>query len=208
MRSMTRREALYAGTTSLVFLAGCAGSEESRSSAPRSNAEPIDYEFERVRSETEPEIFRVGDRVDSTLSERQLRQQYEFIARESDFEDVEFASTESGDQLDGFARATDFETESLFLYSTRVTECHAVSLQSVTVDEADGDPNLDFCRSVRSAEVSCSETVTHTVGYAVRLPIDGRDITGSGTGMSHECSPRPDPSIFDTTVTVRTEGGE
>lgn len=208
MRSLTRREALSAGATSLVFLAGCAGSEQSSSSAPRSNAEPIEYEFERVRSGTEPEIFRVGERVDSTLSERQLRQQYEFIARESDFEDVEFASTESGEQLDTFSRATDFESESLFLYSTRVTECHAVSLQSVTVDEADGDPNLEFCQSVRSAEVSCSETVTHTVGYAVRLPIDGRDITGSGTGMSYGCSSRPEPSTFEPTVTVRTEGGE
>jgi hypothetical protein len=208
MPSLTRREVLGAASTSLVFLAGCAGSEQSSSSAPPSKAEAIDYEFERVRSETEPEIFQADDRVDPTRSERQQRHGYEFVARKSDFEDIEFASTESGERLYAFATATDFESESIFLYSTGVTKCHEVSLQSVTVGEEDGNPHLDFCQSVRPADVACSEEITHTVGYAVRLPIDGREISGTGTGMSHGCSQRPDPSTFETTVTVRTEGEE
>ncbi|MDZ7850900.1 MAG: hypothetical protein U5K70_08965 [Halodesulfurarchaeum sp.] len=207
MPSLTRRETLAAASSSLVLLAGCAGSDRSSHSEPPAESEPVEYEFERVRTTTESVLFRTGDETDRTVSERRERYDADFVSRESNFESIEFASTEGGTQLQSFANATDFETESVFLYSTGVSECHDIKLESVTLDGNDGDPHLDFCRFVRPADVECDADTMHTVGYAVRLPIDGRDTSGYGTGMSHGCAGRPDPDVFETTVTV-TGGGK
>lgn len=207
MPPLTRRETLAAVSSSLVLLAGCAGSDRSNHSEPPSEDEPVSYEFERVRTASEPVLFGTADDTDRTVSERRERNGADFVARESNFESIEFASTEAGTNLQSFASATDFETESVFLYSTGVSECHDIKLESVTLDGDDGDPNLDFCRFVRPADVDCDADTMHTVGYAVRLPIDGRDTSGHGTGMSRGCAGRPEPDVFETTVTV-TGGGE
>lgn len=207
MPSLTRRETLAAASSSLVLLAGCAGSDRSSHSEPPAESEPVEYEFERVRTTAEPVLFRTADDTDRTVSERRERYGAEFVAGESYFESIEFAATEDGTRMQSFASATDFETESVFLYSTGVSECHDIKLKSVTLDGNDGDPHLDFCRFVRPADVECDADTMHTVGYAVRLPIDGRDTSGHGTGMSHSCSGRTEPEVFETTVTV-TGGGD
>lgn len=203
MPSLTRREALVAASTGIAVLAGCSSYDQRRSTEPAEKTE-IDYEFERVRSKTEPVLFWTGERSEITENDPRKRNGYEFITRNTSFADVSFSSTDVGDRLQSFASETNFETESIFLYSTGVSECQDLTLQSVTVAEDTGNPHLDFCQSVRAASVECSEDVDHTIGYAVRLPIDGSDSSGSGTGMSHGCGKGLAPSTFDTTVTVQS----
>lgn len=208
MPALTRREALLAASSSLALLAGCAGSDRSSHSEPPADSEPVEYEFERVRTSAESVLFSTEDTDDRTVSERRRRHGADVFARDSEFETVEFASTTAGTALQSFAAETDFEMESVFLYSTGVSECHDVKLKSVTLDGDDGDPHLDFCRFVRPADVECNGDTMHTVGYAVRLPIDGRDTSGHGTGMNHACPDRPEPDVFETTVTVSGGGDE
>jgi hypothetical protein len=208
MPSFTRREALLAASSGLSLLAGCLGGERSSQSAPSDSRKHVEYEFERVRSTTDPVLFWTGDRSELSEDDPRLRSGYDFVSRESNFEEYTFASTAAGQRLEHFAAATDFETESVFLYSTGVSECHEITLVTATVDANDGDPHIDFCRSVRSAEVACDPAVTDTVGYVVRLPIDGRDVHSSGTGMSGRCDSPPDPAIFEPTVTIDAEGSE
>lgn len=206
MPAFTRRKVLAGMATGLTALAGCSGSSSRHNEVPRHDAEPVEYDFVRTRSTSEPTLFWTGERDASTESETRQRVGREYLATAADVDAVEFVATEHGDRLQTFVSETDFETESVFLYSTPVSQCHEVHLRAVTVEAEDGDPHLDFCQSVRPADFECSEAITDTVAYAVRLPTDGRDVTGTGTGMSHGCSDPSVPSTFDTTVTVHTEG--
>lgn len=208
MTQVSRRNLLAGTGAAFALLAGCSGSETRSSEAPPSAERPIEYDFEKVRSTSDPTVFRTGERTKTGEPESQRRTGREYLATEADVESVEFASTEAGEKLHSFVADTDFETESVFLYASGVSACHAVRLQAATVDAEDGDPHLDFCRSVRSADVACSDGEVHTVAYAVRLHRDGREASGHGMSMSHQCRDQPDPSIYDATVTPPTEGPE
>ena len=207
MPPVTRRQVLAGTSSALALLAGCAGSETRHHEVPRSDADSVEAEFVRVRSTSDPDLFWAADRQETPENERRRRVGREFLATETDVEDVEFLDKEPGDRLREFVSRTDFETASVFLYSTGVSECHEIHLTATTVRN-DGDPHLDFCQSVRPADVACSKDVTHTVAYAVRFPIDGRDISGTGSGMSYRCSEPSIPPTFDTTVTVQGAGEE
>lgn len=206
MPSLSRRQVLAGTSSALALIAGCAGSETRRREVSRAKAEPVEYEFVKARSASELQLFWTGDRPETTENEDRHRIGRDYLATETDVEAVEFVDTEGGARLRAFVSETDFETESIYLYSTGVSECREIHLQQATVAE-DGDPHLDFCQSVRPADLECSEEVTHTVAYAVRFPTDGRDVTGSGSGMSRRCRDPTLFSTFDTTVTVQEGDG-
>ncbi|AOW80241.1 hypothetical protein HTSR_1059 [Halodesulfurarchaeum formicicum] len=206
MNPFTRREALAAVTTGLVALAGCTGSREVESE-PDPDEKPVDFEFQSARLATGEPIVEPEKRAETTVRPQRARHYSDYLATAEDLDAVDFATNEAATKLRDYARETNFETESIFLWISGVDECHEIVLRQATVDD-DGDPHLDFCRAVRSADVACSSERTHTVGFAVRLPVDGRGVSGHGSGMSSRCRGRPDPTIFDGTVTVQSGDAE
>jgi hypothetical protein len=209
MPSYTRRRVLAATSAGLALLAGCSARDDRLSDPPgtRRDPEPVDHEFVSVRSVDEPVVFRAQRETERTLSDRRRRAGQEFVATPSDREELTFADTEAGRTVADFVAETDFAAASVLLWSTAVSGCHEVQLRSVTL-QADGDPHLDFCRSVRAADVSCDDDRDETVAYAVRFPIDGSDVNGYRLGMSSSCAGPPEPGTFDATVTVENDGDE
>ena len=206
MPSITRREALAAVTTGLATLAGCAGSEMSSQREPAPQSEPIAHDVERVRDESGTVLFSHVDRTTRTRNGRPVRHGTEYLATRAELEEIEFTSATAADRLRSFVSETDFDTESVFLWATGVSECHDIHLQTVGLDP-DDHPQVDFCRSTRPADVACSTETVHTVGYAIRLPVDGENANGYGTGMGSHCDTPSRPPVFDPSITT-TEGGE
>jgi hypothetical protein len=202
MRSLSRRDALLAGTTSLLALAGCTGSDRSVSDSHR-DRKPVAYEATHVRLESGDPIVRPPESLGTPANPAQVRGHSEYVATATELAAVRFAANPAASELKSVAAETDFETASVFLFSTGVSECHEIHLRAATV-QADGDPHLDFCRAERPADVACSGDVMHTVGYAVRLAIDGTRASGHGSGMSSHCRNPPSVSVFDETVTVQS----
>ncbi|MFW6265320.1 MAG: hypothetical protein ACOC2A_00930 [Halanaeroarchaeum sp.] len=202
MPSITRREALAAATTGLAMLAGCTGSETSQKrSAPAPREDPIDHEFVRVRESSARPLFVREDRTTTQDERREPRGGGDYLVTAEETEEWEFAATDAGDRLRTFTEATNFETESLFLYATPVDECREIHIQQVSVDP-DGDPQVDFCRSTRPADVACSAETLQMVGFAIRLPVTSERSSGFGTGMSSHCDRPERPPAFDATVTA------
>ncbi|MDR5657166.1 hypothetical protein RH831_08230 [Halodesulfurarchaeum sp. HSR-GB] len=206
MNPFTRRETLAAVTTGLVALAGCTGSQQVETE-PDPTEESVDFEFQSARLRSGEPIVEPEKRQETTVRPQRARHYSDYLATAEDLEAVDFATNEAATQLRDYAQETNFEGESLFLWTSGVEECHKIVLRQATVDD-DGGPHLDFCRTPRSADVACSSERTHTVGFAVRLPVDGRGVSGHGSGMSSRCRGRPDPTIFDGTVTVQSGDAE
>lgn len=205
MPSITRREVLAAATAGLAALAGCSGSDSSRRSVPGPRPEPVDYEVERVRDETGGVLFTRGEWT--TDEERTPRRSgADYLTAEHDLERHTFAGSDEAQRLRAFAAETDFDAESVFLYAREIGACHEIHLRTVGIED-DGDPQLDFCRSTLPADVACSPEAVHTVGYAVRMAVDGESSSGYGTGMQGGCDRPSRPPTFDATVTVE-EGSE
>lgn len=204
MPSITRREALVAATTGFALLAGCTGSDRSSRREPSPRPEPIEYEATRVRDETGGPLFSRADRTTDTSQGRTPRRTAEYLTTRSELDALEFPATAAASRLRAFTSETDFGDASVFLHSFGVSECREIHLQQVALD-SDGDPQVDFCRSTRPADVSCSTETTHSLGFAIRLPVDGEDSSGFGTGMSSRCDEPSRPPRFDVTV---TSGGE
>ncbi|UWG46602.1 Uncharacterized protein HSRCO_0303 [Halanaeroarchaeum sp. HSR-CO] len=205
MPSITRREALAAATTGLAMLAGCTGSETSETRrAPAPREDPIAHEFVHVREPTATPLFVRRDRTTTRDERPEPRGGGDYLVTAEEVEQWEFAATDAGERLRTFTAETDFETESVFLYATPVGECREIHLQQVAVDP-DGNPQVDFCRSTRPADVACSAESRQMVGFAIRLPITGEGSSGFGTGMGSHCNRPERPPAFDATVTV--EGG-
>jgi hypothetical protein len=169
-------------------------------------AEPVDHEVVSVRTAETVAVFReASETTQTTRSERRRRYGSEFLATEDDSEDLSIADTEAGTKIEDFLDATDFANESVMLWQSGVNECHEIHLRAVTLRNGDKDPHLDFCRARRPADVACDAETQETVAYAVRFPIDGREIHSHGSGMSSSCHDPERPSPYDGTVTVATE---
>ncbi|MFW5903534.1 MAG: hypothetical protein ACOCS7_02220 [Halolamina sp.] len=205
MPSITRREALAALTAGVATLAGCTGSETSSRAEPTARSEPIDYRAERVRDESGAVLFSRADRTPRTRDGEPVRHGTEYLATRAELEDLEFGASDPANRLQSFTSETDFETGSVFLWAAGISECRDVRLQWVGLDP-DGDPQVDFCRFVRPADVDCSVDAVETVAYAIRLPVDGASATGFGTGMSSSCDRPSRPPAFDATITAEEDG--
>mgnify|MGYP006276080047 CR=1 FL=1 len=208
MHSRSRRRFLASLSTGIGLLAGCLGGETRRTGPPGTEveAEPVDHEVVSVRTAETVAVFReASETTQTTRSERRRRYGSEFLATEDDSEDLSIADTEAGTKIEDFLDATDFENEAVMLWQSGVDECHEIHLRAVTLRNGDSDPHLDFCRARRPADVACDAQTQETVAYAVRFPIDGREIHSHGSGMSSSCPDPERPSPYDGTVTVATE---
>ncbi|SMO78607.1 hypothetical protein [Halorubrum cibi] len=230
MPRTTRRRALLTAASGIAALAGCSGSSEHSASVPARTEDRIDdYEVRRVRNEAGTPLFRREDArstedgtdgdaagsadPDADDPDRRYRGGRRVLVSADDLVDLAFADAPEAEELRSFVAETDFETASAYLLSMPIGECYAVRLRSVSVEEdeiEDGDlhPRAQFCRSLRPADVECSTEGTHTVGFAIRLPVAAERSTGSGRGMSGSCGPSPRSEPFDPELEPASGGDE
>ncbi|OYR65717.1 hypothetical protein DJ79_14680 [Halorubrum ezzemoulense] len=215
MADVPRRRVLLAAASGIAALAGCSGSETASNSYPvRSERRIEGYELETVRDERGGALVTAGEEASSLSAEereRQRRHTYRVLVSEDDLAALAFAETPAGETLRSFCAGTEFDAESVYLLSMPVGACRDVRLESVAVepdDLAEGDlhPRADFCRAYRPADVECDSEATHTVGFAIRLPVAADSSTGSGRGMSSSCGRGEPPAVFNASDSPGTGG--
>ena len=217
MADVPRRRVLLAAASGIAALAGCSGSETASNSYPVRNERRIeDYELEKTRDEDGGALV-TGDEATPSLSAteraRQRRHAYRVLVSDDDLAALTFAETSASERLRSFCAGTDFDAESVYLLSMPVGACRDVRLTSVSVepdDLADGDlhPHADFCRAYRPADVECDPEATHTVGFAIRIPVAADHSNGSGRGMASSCRRGEPPAVFNASASSGTGGDE
>lgn len=207
MPELTRRQALSAVGTAVAGLAGCAGDRTDPKIDHSDHQTWIDdYRYEHVRNEDGAVLFARGEDLPTVTAEtnRYVRGGRIVVVTAEELKAVTFNDVPEAEQLQSFATATDFTTESLYLIAHPVDACHEIRLQSVSVEqEGQGDihPGAQFCQALRPADVTCSTETVHTVGFAIRMPVSAEQSTGSGSGMSSRCRLSPREESFQATVT-------
>lgn len=198
MPDWSRRQTLSALTGGLaVALAGCQG--EASVESPSSVEQRVEnYEVERARNEDGVALFARGDDLDSTRPGG-----YYHLVSQGDVDGLAFADVPEARTLREFSAATDFESESVYLYAHEVAACYEIRLTRVAVDG--NGPSAHFCRDLRPVDADCEADAHSTVGYAIRLPFSGDEYSGVGSGMSSSCSRPPRPETFDANVTLSSE---
>lgn len=216
MTDVPRRRALLAATSGIAALAGCAGSETASNSYPASNRPIDDYELETARDERGGVLVTSSDELPSLSTDeraRQLRRTRRVFVADEDLAALTFAETDAGGRLRSFLAATDFESASAYLLTMPVRACREIRLRSVSVERdelADDDlhPHADFCHAYRPADVDCDADETHTVGFAIRIPVAADRSTGSGRGMSSSCRRGESPTVFNASASPETGGDD
>ena len=201
MPDWSRRQALTAlasGVTAAI--AGCKGHSDGSGGSPGFGERRIEnYALERVRNADGAVL--VGRAGEDLETERPGASRH--LTSDDDLAALTFADVPEARALRRFSGDTDFESESVYLYTREVPECYEHRLLWVEVD-ANG-PSAHFCRDLRPVEAACGAEAHDTVGYAIRLPFPGDEYRGMGSGMSSSCSRPRRPETFDANVTLSTE---
>lgn len=208
MTDIPRRRALLAAASGIAALAGCSGSETASNSYPSSDRPIDDYELETARDERGGALVAEGDELPSLSADeraRQERQTRRVLVAAADIDELTFAGTRAGERLRTFLAATDFASASAYLLTMPVRACREVRFRSVSVepDELANDdlhPHADFCQAYRPADAECDADETHTVGFAIRLPVAAERSTGSGSGMRGSCRGPEPPAVFNASA--------
>lgn len=200
MPDWSRRQTLSAlAGVAAAAIAGCQG--DASSEPVRSRERRIEnYDVEEVRNADGAVLFHRGE---EPAGERPGGRHH--LTDESELAELTFTDVPEAESLRSFAADTDFESESVALYSRRVPECYDHRLQFVEVD-ANG-PSAHFCRSLRPVDAACRTDAHDTVGFAIRLPFPGDRYSGMGGGMSSTCSRPRRPEAFEVNVTL-SDGGD
>ncbi|WP_226022113.1 hypothetical protein [Halomicrobium salinisoli] len=213
----SRRRALSALAGGLAAsVAGCAGSGDDGPPSPdaRDRQRTVeDYELERVRSTDAAVLFTQADELPTPVESDDRRSgrpagthEHVYVVSGDDLDDLTFGDVPEAARLREFAAATDFESASVYLFSTPVSACHEIRVQSIAL-RADGDPDGDFCRATLPADVECGTDDFDTVGLAIRLPVAQESVSGHSAGTSSSCRRPPGRVAFEATVTP-TDGGD
>ncbi len=194
MPDWSRREALSVLTTGVATaLAGCQHSPPDVSRPPAIGSVE-NYEVARVRNADRAVLLTRSDDIKSGRPGA-----YEHLTSREDVAAFTFADVPEARTLRQFVDATDFESESIYLLVHTVPECYDHRLVGVGVDG--NGPEASFCRKLRPADVECDADAEDTVGYAIRLPFPGDEMSGMGSSGG-SCEPSPRPEAFDANVTL------
>ncbi|ELZ45828.1 hypothetical protein C463_05310 [Halorubrum californiense DSM 19288] len=205
MADVPRRRALLAAASGIAALAGCAGSETA-SNTVSSRGRPVDdYELEKARDENGGALVGGEDGLPSLSADERARHRRttrRVLVADEDLSELTFAETDAGERLRSFLAATDFGSASAYLLAMPVRACREIRFRSVSVNPgelADDDlhPHANFCQAYRPADVECDPEATHTVGFAIRIPVVADRSTGSGSGMRGSCRGREPPAVFN-----------
>jgi len=216
MPSLTRRRALLAVASGVAALAGCSSEADlPMIDRQRSHDTIEEYEARRVRNEDGAVLFAHGEELPTPSDEgrgRYARNGRSVIVSEDDLAQLTFGDVQEAERLRSFVAETDFDSSSVYLLSMPVEACYEIHLESATVEwdelkREDLHPHADFCRTHRPADVECSVEETHTVGFAIRLPVAAEQSSGMGRGMASSCRPSPRGEYFNATVTPASGGG-
>lgn len=193
--SATSRRSFLTGVSVGIAtaLAGCSGSETRDSHPGSDGGTPVtDYSTATTRSpgDRPPIVVPREDAGDETATAEPLYTHV--VESEQDANALEFA--EDATNVAAVRRLiaeTAYESESVLLYQTRIGECYRREVNYVRRD-ADGDPDVDFCRVVRDADVDCDRRARDYFTNAVRLPFPGDEFGGFSIGSGGSCDPVPE----------------
>jgi len=194
--SETARRSFLTGVAGVAAaLAGCSGSE-SHSSPPEGGTIVTDHVTATTRSTGDrppvvaPREDTGGESTDGASTAEPVT--LHTVESEGDAEAFEFA--EDATNVAAARRLlaeTEYDSESVFVFQTRIGECDRLQLNYVTRDD-DGDPNLQFCRVIRDAHTACEREASDHAAALVRLPFPGDEYDGLSAGSGGSCDPIPD----------------
>ncbi|MFD1600349.1 hypothetical protein [Halobellus rarus] len=215
MPSLTRRRALLTVASGVAALAGCSSEADLPTIDRRGSHDTIEeYEARRVRNGDGAVLFAHGTELPTPSDEgrgRYARRGRRVIVSADDLAELTFGDVQEAERLRSFVAETDFDSSSVYLLSMPVEACYEIHLQSASfewdeLERGDLHPHADFCRTHRPADIECSVEETHTVGFAIRLPVAAEQSSGMGRGMSSSCRPSPRGEYFNATVTPASGG--
>lgn len=195
----TSRRALLAGmgTGIATVLAGCSASETHQSPPPDDGTLVTDHVTVTTRSsDGRPPVVAprennngdTGDADGSPTTSEPLS--IHTIESESEAAEIEFAEDATNvTAVRQLLEETAYASESVLLYQTHIGECYRLKLNYVTRDD---DPDVQFCRVVRDAEVDCERSARDHVAAFVRLPFPGDEYGGFSIGSGGSCGPTPE----------------
>lgn len=195
MPSTTRRALLRGvGTAAVGALAGCSASETHGSAPPDGGTLLTDYAVATTRTTGErPPVLTPredGERADASTTADPLSLE----SVESESEAAAFELADGATNAAAVRRLLDetaYANESVLAYQTRVGECYRLSVSYVARD-ADGSPDVQFCRVVRDAHTDCERDERDHVAAFVRLPFPADDYNGLAVGSGGHCDPVPE----------------
>ncbi|QLC34923.1 hypothetical protein EFA46_011725 (plasmid) [Halarchaeum sp. CBA1220] len=192
MPSTTRRALLCgAGAAAVGALAGCSASE-THSSSPDGGTLVTDYTAVITRSagERAPVVAPREDTGGATTTTEPFT--LHAFESESDAEALALADDASNAAaVRRLVAETDYASESVLAYQTRIGECYRLAVQYVARD-ADGSPNVECCRVVRDAHTACERRERDHAAAFVRVPFTGEEYSGLSVGSGGDCGRVPE----------------
>lgn len=198
MPSTTTRRTLLAaaGAGLAAALAGCSASE-SHESPPDDGTLVTDHTAATTRSPDEdPPIVRPREAADGGVTTDTAAPEPISLHTVESREGAEtFAFAEDATNAAAVRRLlaeTNYDEESVFVYQTVIGECYRLRLNYVARD-ADGGPDLQFCRVIRDAHTACDREASDHAAAFVRLPFPGDEYSGLSAGFGGSCDRIPEP---------------
>lgn len=177
-----------------TVLAGCSDSESHGSTEPDDGTLVTDYTVETARSPGDrPPIVApredAGDAEDTATAEPLTTH---VVESEQDADALKFAEEATNvAAVRRLVAETAYASESVLIFQTSIGECYRRQVNYVRRDE-DGDPDIDFCRVVRDADVACERRARDYIATAIRLPFPGDEYGGLSVGSGGSCDPVPE----------------
>ncbi|GAB7013017.1 hypothetical protein ACFQEQ_14370 [Halolamina salina] len=193
--SKTARRSFLTGAVGVAAaLAGCSGSE-SHSSPPEDGTIVTDHVTATTRSTGDrPPIVAPREDAGGNTDDGSTAEPITLHTVESEDGAEAFEFAEDATNVAAARRLlaeTDYDSESVFVFQTRIGECYRLKLNYVTRGD-DGDPNIQFCRVIRDAHTACEREASDHTAALVRLPFPADGYDGLSAGSGGSCDPIPD----------------
>jgi hypothetical protein len=194
--SETARRSFLTGVVGIATaLAGCSASE-THSSPPEGGTIVTDHVTATTRStgDRPPVVAPREDASDENADDASTAEPITLHTVESEDDAEAFEFAEGATNVAAARRLlaeTAYDSESVFVFQTRIGECYRLKLNYVTRDD-DGDPNVQFCRVIRDADTACEREAFDHAAALVRLPFPGDEYNGLSAGSGGSCEPIPD----------------
>ncbi|WP_231727852.1 hypothetical protein [Haloferax profundi] len=170
----------------------CPGSPTAH--GPRRADLVTDYDYLELRHESTDAIFRDADDEDESSLPAFL------LGSEDELGNVEFTARPDGiEDARRFIDETNFDEQALVIVQHRTDACHGVDLMYVA-SPADRFVDVDFCRTLRDADVECSTDERHVLASLIRLPYALSDRSERGWSHGGGTSCRLPPSLRTETT--------
>ncbi|GGM62415.1 hypothetical protein J2752_001519 [Halarchaeum rubridurum] len=187
VRTPSRRSLLHAtGGALAAALAGCSARERDHGAERGRLLDDVPHATLRTTGARPPLVGPTDDDGDLSLGT---------VGSDADAAKLSYATDALGASEVAAARRlvaeTAFERESILVSQTGIDACYRRRLQYVALD-ADGDPDVQFCRVVRDAHTPCERDERHHAAVLVRLPLAADEYGSHTVGYGGRCGPVPE----------------